>query len=119
MSNKAEQALFFPESMLLVIQDEATRQDRSLSWCAQKAWKLSRQVVAKFPSAPEGSDEPPTSPEMESAVSQLRKRYPATADRRKQTLYFPEEMLIEITEEAARLDRSASWVVQIAWCLAE
>jgi uncharacterized small protein (TIGR04563 family) len=37
------------------------------------------------------------------------------ADKRKQSLYFPEEMLKEIKEEAARLDRSLSWIVQRAW----
>ena len=36
-------------------------------------------------------------------------------DKRKQSLYFPEEMLREISEEATRLDRSLSWVVQQAW----
>jgi uncharacterized small protein (TIGR04563 family) len=39
-------------------------------------------------------------------------------DKRKQSLYFPESMLQEIKEEAARLDRSLSWVVQRAWKLA-
>ena len=39
-------------------------------------------------------------------------------DARKQSLYFPESMLQEIKEEAARLDRSLSWVVQRAWKLA-
>jgi len=42
----------------------------------------------------------------------------AGADRRKQSLYFPEEMLGEIKHEAARLDRSLSWVVQHVWKLA-
>ena len=36
----------------------------------------------------------------------------------KQSLYFPEEMLAEIVEEARRLDRSLSWVVQRAWKIA-
>lgn len=36
-------------------------------------------------------------------------------DKRKQSLYFPEEMLKEITEEATRQDRSLSWIVQKAW----
>jgi uncharacterized small protein (TIGR04563 family) len=36
-------------------------------------------------------------------------------DKRKQSLYFPEAMLQEIKEEAARLDRSLSWIVQRAW----
>ena len=36
-------------------------------------------------------------------------------DKRKQSLYFPEAQLEEIKSEAARLDRSLSWVVQRAW----
>ncbi len=39
-------------------------------------------------------------------------------DKRKQSLYFPDEMLREIEVEAQRLDRSLSWVVQHAWKLA-
>ena len=37
------------------------------------------------------------------------------ADKRKQSLYFPAEMLEEIQHEAARLDRSLSWIVQRGW----
>jgi uncharacterized small protein (TIGR04563 family) len=43
----------------------------------------------------------------------------AETDKRKQSLYFPEAMLQEIKEEAARLDRSLSWVVQRCWKLAK
>lgn len=43
----------------------------------------------------------------------------AKVDKRKQSLYFPEAMLKEIAEEAKRLDRSLSWVVQRAWRLAK
>jgi uncharacterized small protein (TIGR04563 family) len=39
----------------------------------------------------------------------------SSTDNRKQSLYFPEAMLEEIKAEAARLDRSLSWVVQRAW----
>ena len=39
----------------------------------------------------------------------------ANADKRKQSLYFPEEMLKEIQHEAQRLDRSLSWIVQQGW----
>ena len=39
----------------------------------------------------------------------------AGTDKRKQSLYFPEDMLNEIQEEATRLDRSLSWIVQQAW----
>ena len=36
----------------------------------------------------------------------------AGTDKRKQSLYFPETMLEDIQHEAARLDRSLSWIVQ-------
>ena len=42
----------------------------------------------------------------------------ASADKRKQSLYFPEEMLKEIQDEANRQDRSLSWIVQQAWRIA-
>ncbi len=38
-----------------------------------------------------------------------------SSDKRKQSLYFPEEMLDEIQREAVRLDRSLSWIMQQAW----
>lgn len=38
--------------------------------------------------------------------------------KQKQSLYFPEEMLQEIRAEAARQDRSLSWIIQRAWTLA-
>ena len=40
------------------------------------------------------------------------------SNKRKQSLYFPEDMLAEIKSEAGRLDRSLSWVVQRAWKIA-
>ncbi len=40
-------------------------------------------------------------------------------DKRKQSLYFPEDMLADIKAEAERLDRSMSWVVQRAWKVAK
>ncbi|MDB4931510.1 MAG: hypothetical protein JWM10_3994 [Myxococcaceae bacterium] len=49
-SDKRKQSLYFPESMLLEIQQEAMRLDRSLSWVMQRAWKLSRQDIRKLPS---------------------------------------------------------------------
>jgi len=39
-------------------------------------------------------------------------------DKRKQSLYFPDAVLADIKGEAARLDRSLSWVVQRAWRIA-
>ena len=40
-------------------------------------------------------------------------------DHCKQSLYFPVEIVEEINMEAARLDRSLSWIVQQAWKLAK
>jgi uncharacterized small protein (TIGR04563 family) len=42
----------------------------------------------------------------------------AQTDERKQSLYFPEDMLQEMKEEAVRQDRSLSWIVQRAWQIA-
>jgi len=59
-SDKRKQSLYFPEDMLKEIQDEATRQDRSLSWIVQKAWKTARKDILKIPSVnelPGGDDD--------------------------------------------------------------
>lgn len=52
-SDKRKQSLYFPEEMLREIQDEAARQDRSLSWIVQKAWKIARKEIMKYPSVNE------------------------------------------------------------------
>ena len=49
-ADKRKQSLYFPEDMLKEIQHEATRQDRSLSWIVQKAWKIARNEIRKYPS---------------------------------------------------------------------
>jgi uncharacterized small protein (TIGR04563 family) len=49
MPDKRKQSLYFPEEMLREIQDEATRQDRSLSWIMQRAWTSARAVIGKIP----------------------------------------------------------------------
>ena len=49
-TDKRKQSLYFPEEMLREIQLEATRQDRSLSWIVQQAWRLARAEIMKFPS---------------------------------------------------------------------
>ena len=49
-SDKRKQSLYFPEEMLKEIKHEASRQDRSLSWIVQKAWKIAKDDVAKYPS---------------------------------------------------------------------
>ena len=49
-TDKRKQSLYFPEDMLKEIQVEANRQDRSLSWIVQQAWRLSRNEITRFPS---------------------------------------------------------------------
>jgi uncharacterized small protein (TIGR04563 family) len=58
-SDKRKQSLYFPEEMLKEIQQEATRQDRSLSWIVQKAWKISRKEIMKYPSVNDLADDSP------------------------------------------------------------
>ena len=48
-SEKRKQSLYFPDEMLTEIEREANRQDRSLSWIVQQAWRLARGEIAKFP----------------------------------------------------------------------
>lgn len=50
VSDKRKQSLYFPEEMLKEMVGEATRQDRSLSWIMQKAWKVARKDIQRVPS---------------------------------------------------------------------
>ena len=49
-TDKRKQSLYFPESMLQEIKEEAARLDRSLSWIVQRAWKIARVEIKKLPS---------------------------------------------------------------------
>jgi uncharacterized small protein (TIGR04563 family) len=49
-TDSRKQSLYFPEDMLAEIQREANRQDRSLSWIVQQAWKIARADIKKLPS---------------------------------------------------------------------
>jgi uncharacterized small protein (TIGR04563 family) len=55
-TDKRKQSLYFPEDMLDEIRREGARQDRSLSWIVQKAWKVARRELAKYPSVNEMAD---------------------------------------------------------------
>jgi uncharacterized small protein (TIGR04563 family) len=60
MFDARKQSLYFPEQMLRQVQEEAIRQDRSLSWVVQRAWRLARERIAKLPGT--GVAQPPGSP---------------------------------------------------------
>jgi uncharacterized small protein (TIGR04563 family) len=49
-ADKRKQSLYFPEDMLKEMMEEATRQDRSLSWIVQKAWRIARRDIKRVPS---------------------------------------------------------------------
>lgn len=49
LPDKRKQSLYFPADMLREIQDEATRQDRSMSWIMQRAWRTARERIGSMP----------------------------------------------------------------------
>jgi uncharacterized small protein (TIGR04563 family) len=59
-TDKRKQSLYFPESMLQEIKEEAARLDRSLSWVVQRAWKLARLEIKKLPSVNDVADDEDT-----------------------------------------------------------
>lgn len=51
-TDKRKQSLYFSEEMLAAIQAEAARQDRSMSWIVQQAWRLACDRIQAFPDYP-------------------------------------------------------------------
>ena len=49
-SDKRKQSVYFPVDMLDEIQKEALRQDRTVSWIVQRAWKIARDEILLYPS---------------------------------------------------------------------
>jgi uncharacterized small protein (TIGR04563 family) len=52
-TDKRKQSLYFPETMLVEMKEEAGRLSRSLSWIVQRAWKVARQEINKMPGSTE------------------------------------------------------------------
>jgi uncharacterized small protein (TIGR04563 family) len=50
-SQKKKVTLYFNAAMLAETQKEALRQDRSVSWIIQAAWRLARDEVRQTPDA--------------------------------------------------------------------
>jgi uncharacterized small protein (TIGR04563 family) len=46
-----KRSIYLPTSVLDEIRREAVRQNRSLSWVVDKAWKLARKGIGALPSA--------------------------------------------------------------------
>ena len=59
-SPKKKVTLYFSANMLGDTQKEAIRQDRSISWIIQAAWRIAREEIRRLPSYGGGqvTDEP-------------------------------------------------------------
>ncbi len=51
MSQKRKVTLYFNAGMLADTQREALRQDRSISWIIQAAWRIARDEMKRMPAA--------------------------------------------------------------------
>lgn len=69
MSQKRKVTLYFNAAMLAETQKEALRQDRSISWIIQAAWKLARDEVKRMPPALSGSNSTGTPIDVASALA--------------------------------------------------
>ena len=61
MAAKVKLTLYFQEDALKEAQDEAKRQDRSISWIVQQAWRIAKKQIQQYP-AVEELGQPGTSP---------------------------------------------------------
>jgi uncharacterized small protein (TIGR04563 family) len=48
--DKRKQSLYLPNDLMAEVAAEAARQDRSISWLVQKAWKIAKDRIAQYPS---------------------------------------------------------------------
>jgi uncharacterized small protein (TIGR04563 family) len=49
-TDKRKRSLYFPDNILREMQSEAKRQERSLSWIVQYAWRIARAELMRLPS---------------------------------------------------------------------
>ena len=52
-TDKRKRSLYFPDTILREMQSEAKRQERSLSWIVQYAWRIAREELMRLPSVGE------------------------------------------------------------------
>lgn len=62
MAAKKKLTLYFPEELVAETKAEAERQDRSISWIMQTAWRLARNEINAYPGVEEffGTSKPVT-----------------------------------------------------------
>jgi uncharacterized small protein (TIGR04563 family) len=54
-TDKRKRSLYFPDTILREMQSEAKRQERSLSWIVQYAWRIARAELMRLPSVGDSS----------------------------------------------------------------
>lgn len=90
-----------PTAMLHDMQQQASRLERSVSWCVALAWTLAAEEVRSW-----RADD-------RTAPSRLLEGW-----KRPETLTVPTSTWTQLATESARLDRSTSWLVQQTWIAA-
>ena len=56
MSGTKKRSIYFPQSMLNEIEEEMGRQERTLSWLVQQAWRMAGPTIRSFPGVEELGD---------------------------------------------------------------
>ncbi len=106
MGNTVDQALWYPRSMLVELQSLAEVQGTTMAWIVHETWTHAKAEVALLDGR---------SPWRAEKV--FDQQY-ADIEKLKHTLALSSVMMTEVKHEAARLDRSMSWLVVRAWCVA-
>lgn len=106
MARTVDQAFWYPSSMLEDMQALASRRKKDLAWVVEQAWSVARAEVATL-----DGNKPWR------AEASFDARY-ADSDKHKRMLALSAATVDEIRLEAARLDRSMSWLVARCWCVA-
>jgi len=101
ISSPLTRVVHVPTPMLRDMQKQASRLDRSVSWCVSLAWTLAAEEVRAW-----RADDP-------TETSQLLK-----GSKRQETMTVPASTWRQLANESARLDRSPSWLVQQTWLAA-
>ncbi len=56
MSGTKKRSIYFPQSMLNEIEEQMGRQERTLSWLVQQAWRLAGPTISSYPAVEDLAD---------------------------------------------------------------
>jgi len=103
MSDKTEQALYWPHSMLREIQTHAWRTDRSLSYIVQHAWLVAVGEIGT----------------LDGDKMRVLLRPYALSEKRKQSLFLTDNMINDMHALSKKLETSVSTLIHTAYVLAK